>query len=75
MIDLGWAMGRVEVDPEGDAILTICWPASDSEKAGSVAIWHRAGLTNLQEALASFLYDWELERNPQRFREDDDIPQ
>lgn len=79
MIDLGWALARLEVDSDGDAMLTICWPESETDTqvrpAGSIQVWHRAGLCNLQEALSSFLYDWEMEHNPQRFNEDDDIPQ
>lgn len=75
MIDLGWAMGRIEVDKDGDPLLTICWPESEDNSAGSISVWHRAGLFNLQEAIAGFLYDHELEKNPQKFHEDDDIPQ
>lgn len=67
MINLGWAMARIELasgdDGSGEKpLLTICWPSANSEPAGSIEIWHEAGLEELSATLFSFLMDWRVER-------------
>lgn len=68
MIDLGWAMARLEItalettqpgEKKLTPMLTICWPGGDDIPSGAVQLWDEDGLHNLRDALAAFLDSWD----------------
>lgn len=83
MIDLGWAMARIEVEQEasGSRIpnLVICWPESETEAAvkpaGSIIIWSEAGLQQLADTLAVWLDEFRIEQQAALEAAQKDIPQ
>lgn len=66
IIDLGWAMARIELDEDKAPSLTICWPEMESETAikpaGSVVIWSEPGLQALADTLIVWLEDFRIEK-------------
>jgi hypothetical protein len=60
MIDLGWAMARLELN-DGKPLLTICWPATNDETAGSLEIFDAAGLRELGLRVLDFMDQFDEE--------------
>lgn len=60
MIDLGWAMGRLEMN-EGKPLLTICWPSGADDPAGSLEIYDAAGLRELGLRVLDFMDEYDME--------------
>lgn len=60
VVDIGWAMARIELT-EGKPLITLCWPATDDESAGSVELFDKEGIRRFATALYNFMDELEVE--------------
>jgi hypothetical protein len=68
MIDLGWAMARLELTAldQGEGkprllspMLTLCWPGDEDQTSGCIRLWDNDGLHELRSTLSEFLDEYD----------------